>query len=241
MGYDINEDVRNAQTELHQAIAALDAARANYQHGAGAAYAQAVALQADLFAKIRAADQAAATAESDFLREFAAAGYERNDAVREALSRKGDAVAMADAMRAALAQREQDTRAHLIHASEQGRAYVNAHDAAQGAYARAEAYQALGEAGEKIARAMALCSHVPQQGSAYEDSLGRMHLSEASDAEIRAARWAFILKYLATMAKACPEYGERPVVPALGVLDLGALSARDFVSPARAQMMRKAA
>jgi len=43
------------------------------------------------------------------------------------------------------------------------------------------------------------------------------------------------------MARACPEYGDRPVVPALGMLDLGALSAREFVSPARAQMMRKAA
>lgn len=241
MTYDINEDVRNAQTELHQAIASLDAARAEYQNGAGAAYAQAVTQQADLTAKIKAADDAAATAEAAFQREFATAGFERNDAVREALSRKGEAVAMAEAMRAALAQREKDTRTHLIDASEQGRAYVDAHDAAKGAYARAEAYQALQEAGEKIARAMALCAHVSQRGSAYEDSLGRMHLSEASDAEIRAARWAFILKYLATMAKACPEYGERPVVPALGMLELGAMSVRELLSPVQVLMMRKAA
>ncbi len=148
-------------------------------------------------------------------------------------------LAMADAMRVALAQREQDTRRHLIDASGQGRAYADAHDTAYGAYARVEAYEALQECGEKIARAMALCSHVPQRHSAHEDSLGRMHLSEKSDAEIRAARWAFILRALATMAKECTDYAERPVVDALGALELGALSVREFLSPAQVQVMRR--
>ncbi|GKS83804.1 hypothetical protein AVMA1855_06650 [Acidovorax sp. SUPP1855] len=58
---------------------------------------------------------------------------------------------------------------------------------------------------------------------------------------LSSARWTFILMCLAMMARACPEYGDRPVVPALGMLDLAALLAREFVSPARAQMMRKAA
>lgn len=239
MTFNIAEDVREAQTELHRAIATLDAARAAYQSGAGAGYAHAVALQADLATKIRAADQAAAAAESDFLREFAAAGYERNDAVREALTRKADALAMADAMRAAVARSAQEVQHQLADASDQGREYAHAHAAAYRAYARAEAFQALEESGERIARAMALCAHVPKEGSAYEDSLGRMNLSDASDAEIRAARWKFILEKLATLAKARPEYGDQHTVQELGVVDLGALSKSDFLSPIQIGQLRK--
>lgn len=239
MTNDIHNEARNAQTELHQAIAKLETARAAYQAGAGEGYAQARVLQRDLTAKIEAAEGEAAAAEADFQREFAAAGFVRTEAVRQALARKAESLAMADAMRVALAQREQDTRRHLIDASGQGRAYADAHDTAYGAYAQVEAYEALQECGEKIARAMALCSHVPQRHSAHEDSLGRMHLSEKSDAEIRAARWAFILRALATMAKECTDYAERPVVDALGALELGALSVREFLSPAQVQVMRR--
>ena len=240
MTTDIHTEARNAQTELHQAIATLNAARTAYQAGAGASYAQAKTLQLDLARKIEAAEGEAAAAEADFQREFAAAGYVRTDAVRDALARKAEALAMADAMRVAQAQCEQDMRRHLIEASDQGQVYVNAHASAFRTYARAEAFQALEEAGEKIARAMALCGHVPARGSAQEDSLGRMHLSEQSDAEIRAARCGFILKYLATLAKARPEYSEQPTVEALGSLDLGALSVSEFLSPAQALVMRRA-
>jgi len=241
MTTDIQTEARNAQTELHQAIATLDAARTAYQAGAGADYAQAKTLQLDLARKIEAAESEAAAAEADFQREFAAAGYVRTDPVREALARKAEALAMAEAMRVAQAQCEHDKRRHLIEASDQGRVYVNAHASAFGAYARAEAFQALEEAGEKIARAMALCGHVPLENSAHEDFLGRMSLSESSDAETRAARWAFILKSLATLAKECPDYAQRPTVEALGAMDLGALSVREFLSPAQALVMRRAA
>lgn len=240
MTNDIQTEARNAQAELHQAIAQLDAARTAYQAGGGERYAQAKTLHLDLTRKIDSAEGEAAVAEADFQREFAAAGYVRTDAVREALARKAEALAMADAMRVVLSQCEQDTRRHLIEASAQGQAYVHAHADAFGAYARAEAYQALQEAGEKIARAMALCAHVPLRGSAQEDSLGRMRLSEKSDAEIRAARWGFILKCLATLAKECPDYAERPTVEALGALDLGALSVREFLSPTQTILARQA-
>ena len=240
MGYDINEHVRNAQTALQLAIATLDAARADYQHNGGAGYAEASATQTDLTTKIKAAEDEAATAEADFQRKFAAAGYVRTDAVGQALARKAEALAMADAMRVALAQGEQKMRQQLMVASEQGRAYVDAHASAFAAYARAEAFEAVQEAGERIARAMALCAHVPKAGSAYEDPLGRMHWSERDDTQIKASRWAFILEALATLAKERPEYAVQPVAEVLGRVELGALSAREFLSPAQAMLQRKA-
>lgn len=239
MHHDIHAQAQHAQAELQQAMAKLDAARAAYQAGAGGQYGQALAAQGELQRKSAAADAEVQAADAAFRVAFEAAGYERTEAVRETQRRKGDAQDLAEATRAALERCGTVLRGHAIDASLQGRAYVDAHKAAYAAYARAQAHQAIAEAGEQIARAMAFMAHVPQPHSAHEDWQERMPPSKAIADELKAARSAFILKALADLSKARPEYATRPHVETLGACDLGPLSERELLTPTQVYMARR--
>lgn len=238
MKFDVQQHARSAQAALHEALAELARARTAYGNDAAPRFAQAKAEQELLGRKIHAAEDEAAAAAEAFQAAFSAAGFERDDATRAQLNRKNDALAMAEAMRAALATGAQELQALAADASGQARDYVAAYEQAYIAHAQAEGYKALQEAGEQLARAMALAAHAPCRSSAHEDSLGRPASSDAMRREMVAARWAFILDGLKAMAEGLPEYGERPQVQALGVLDLGALTAQDVLTPAQIHRMR---
>lgn len=239
MTLDIQENTRSAQAALHEALAELERARTAYATGVGPQFAQAKAAQAALSAKIEAAEGEAAAADAAFQAAFSAAGFESDDATRAALNRKNDAQAMAEAMRAALAQGAKELQTLAAEASTQARNYAAAYERAYIAHAQAEGYRALQEGGEQLARAMALAAHAPCSTSAQEDSLGRPASSEAMRREIVDARWAFILDGLKAMAEGLPEYGARPQVQALGVFDLGALTAQDVMTPAQIHKVQR--
>jgi hypothetical protein len=243
MQHDIQAQAKNAQEELQQAVAKLDAARAAYQDGPGARYAQALARQADLQRKSAAADAEVAAADAAFREAFEAAGYERTEAVRTAQRRKAEALELADATRAALERCAPDQQHQLIEASRLARQYIGAHQDAYAAYAQAQAREAIAQAGEQIARAMALMAHVPSSNRIREEFYGRDHKglpSPHNDAgQLATSRAAVILDELAELAKARPEYARRPHVEMIGVCDLGALSARDLLTPAKVHMIRQ--
>jgi len=239
MTFDIHEHARSAQAALHDALAELERARTAYETGAGLQFGQAKAARDALAAKIEAAQGEAAAADEAFQAAFSAAGFERDDATCAALNRKNNAQAMAEAMRAALAKGGKELQALSADASVQARDYAAAHERAYIAHAQAEGYRALQEGGEQLARAMALAAHAPRRNSLHEDALGRPASSPAMRAEIAAARWAFILDGLKAMAEGLPEFDARPQVQALGVFDLGALTAQDVLTPAQINLMRK--
>ncbi|WP_326538617.1 hypothetical protein [Pseudorhodoferax sp.] len=238
MQHDIHAQAQRAQAELQQAVARLDAARAAYQDGAGAQVGQALARQADLQRKSATADAEVQAADAAFRAAFEAAGFERTDAVRAAQRRKGDAQDLAEATRAALQRCGTHLGRDMIEASAQGRAYLWAHEKAYAAYARAQAHQAIAEAGAQIARAMALMAHVPLDDSGHEDWQGRPSPSEATAHELKAARSAFILQALTELATARPEYATRPHVEMLGACDLGPLTERELLTPGQVHMAR---
>lgn len=241
MHHDLHEQAQRAQEDLQQAIVKLDAARAAYQGGAGAQYAQALARQADLQRKSAAADAEVAAADAEFRATFEAAGYERTDAVREAQRRKADAQDLADATRIALERCGQELEQQATEAGVQGDSYVTAHKSAYAAYARAQAHEAIAKAGEQIARAMALMAHVPLDGSGHEDALGRHSPSEAAEKVLKAARAAFILEKLTVLAQARPEYEGRPHVEMLGACDLGALKPHQLLTSGQVETARRKA
>jgi len=241
MTFDLQDKARTAQTELHEALAALASARTDYENGVGHQLGQAKAAQEALAAKIEAAQAEADAAAAAFDDAFKAAGFEANDTTRAALDRKNDALAMADVMKAAHAKGAKEMQEHAAQASTQARRYAAAYERAYIAHAQAEGYKALQEAGPQIARAMALAAHAPCRDSAQEDSLGRPAPTQAIRNELVAARWAFILNALKALAQEQPEFEARPHVEALGVLDVGALTARDVMTPAQIQVMRKGA
>lgn len=240
MTFDVQQHARGAQAALHEALAELARARTVYESDAGPKFAQAKAAQELLGRKIKAAEDEADSASDAFDEAFSAAGYESDEATRSALNRKNDAQAMAEVMRVAQAKGAKELQALAAEASTQARAYAAAYEHAYIAHAQAEGYKALQEAGEQLARAMALAAHAPCRTSAHEDSLGRPASSEAMRKEIVAARWAFMLNGLRAMAEDQPAYSARPQVEALGVFDLGALTAQDVLTPVQVHMMRKA-
>jgi len=234
MTFDVQQHARSAQAALHEALAELARARTAYDNDAGPRFAQAKAGQDLLGRKIKAAEEEADAASDAFHKAFSEAGFESNDAAtRSALNRKNDAQAMAEVMRVAQANGAKELQAVAAEASRQARAYATAYERAYVAHAQAEGYRALQEAGEQMARAMALAAHAPCRPSVHEDSLGRPPSSAAMHAERVAARWAFMLDGLKAMAQGLPEFGVRPQVEALGVFDLGALTARDVLTPAQ--------
>jgi len=244
MTFDVQQHARSAQAALHEALAELARARTAYDNDAGPRFAQAKAAQEVLVRKIKAAEDEADVASDAFHAAFASSGFEANDvATRGALNRKNDAQAMAEVMRVAQAKGAKELQTLAAEASRQARAYAAAYERAYIAHAQAEGYEALQEAGEQIARAMALAAHAPCHPSVHEDSLGRPPSSVAMHAERVAARCAFIVNGLKAMAEGLPEYHARPLVEALGVFDLGAFTAQDVLTPAqihKAQRMQEA-
>ena len=238
MTFDIHEHARSAQAERGEALTALAQARAFYETSAGPKFGQAKAAQEALAAKIKTAESEADAASDAFHKAFSEAGFENDVATRAALNRKNDAQAMAEVMRVAQAKGSKELQVLAAEASRQARAYAVAYEQAYIAHAQAEGYKALQEAGELVARAMALAAHSPCSTSAHEDSLGRPASSEAMRRQIVGARWAFILDGLTAMAEELPEYRVRPQVDDLGVLDLGALTAQDVLTPAQVHLMR---
>ena len=240
MTFDVQQNARNAQTALHEALAELARARTTYDNDAGPRFAKAKAAQELLGSKIKAAEDEADAASDAFHAAFSSGGFDGNDAsTRSALNRKNDAQAMADVMRAAQAKGAQELQALAVDASRQARDYAAAYERAYAAHARAEGYKALQEAGEAVARALALAAHAPCSTSWHEDSLGRKPSSAAMHEEMVAARWAFILDGLKAMAEGLPEYRARPQVDALGVFDLGTLTAQDVLTPAQIHKLQR--
>lgn len=241
MIFDIQEQARRAQANLQEALAALSQARADYETGAGATFAQAKAAQEELASKIKTAEAEADAASDAFNQAFSAGGFVNNEASRAAMARKKNAQDIAIAVHAAFAQGAKALQEHACSASVKARLYASAYEKAYIAHAQAEGYKALQEFGPHIARAMALAAHAPHPHSVHEDSLGRPAPTAAIRRETVAARWAFILEALQSMAKECPDFIERPLLEELGAFDLGALTPAHTLTPVQMHKMRSAA
>lgn len=159
MKFDVQHHARSAQAALHEALAELARARTAYDNDAGPRFAQAKAAQELLGRKIKAAEQEADSASDAFHAAFASGGYESSDAAtRSALNRKNDAQAMAEVMRVAHAKGAKEQQTLAAEASRQAHTYAAAYERAYTAHARAEGYKVLQDAGEAVARVMALAA-----------------------------------------------------------------------------------
>lgn len=224
------------QSELTQAQAAYDTALqqllkacAEFNEGSGKAYAELMQRHADLRSKITTHEKAVETATLDFKQLLAAANFEKTKAVKEALFKKNDALAIAEELREALADSERTALPLRASASRAAQTYANAHDTAYAAYARLEAYKALAESEDGLSRAMALMSHVADAKEI-----------ERHVEDVQAHRMKFVFNRLKAVAKQRPEAQEQPEIEALGPLQLGPFAGRAYLTPVQAMLLQRA-
>ncbi len=224
----IQDELAQAQAAYDRALQTLLKACADFNEGSGKQYAQLMERHADLRGKIAAHEAAAETATLEFKQLLAAANFEKTKAVREALFKKNDALAIAEELREALADSERTTLPLRASASRAAQHYANAHDAAYGAYARLEAYKALAQSEDGLSRALALLSHVSDVVEVER------HVQDAQE-----HRMKFVWSRLKAVALQRPEAQEQPEVEALGPLQLGAFAGRAYLTPVQAILLQR--
>lgn len=224
----IQDELAQAQAAYDTALQKLLKACADFNEGSGKQYAELMQRHADLRGKIAAHEAAAETATLEFKQLLAAANFEKTKAVREALFKKNDALAIAEELREALADSERTTLPLRASASRAAQTYANAHDAAYGAYARLEAYKALAQSEDGLSRALALLSHVSDAVEVER------HVQDA-----REHRMKFVWSRLKAVALQRPEAQEQPEVEALGPLQLGAFAGRAYLTPVQAILLQR--
>lgn len=224
----IKENLDQATQAYKHAVEDLAAARQAHEEGAGKAYADTLAVQADLKAKIAAHEASAAEAQGTFQSLFAKASHIVTKEVKAALFAKNDALAIAEELRCALAQSEAGAFELRAEASRVAEAFRAAHAHARAAYARVEVYQALQECGQAMGRAVALATHIP----------GNHDIEKLSD-DVDQLRAQFVWKALMSRARELPEW-DRIRVEELGALDLGPFNDHaHFTTPAAVALDRK--
>lgn len=228
MSYDIQGKTAAAHSTYQEALARLETARITYDQGPKIEYAAALEQQQKLAAKIATYQAEAKSAEEEFKQAFAAAGYERTAAVKQALGRKNDALAMAEELEAALANVQAHLGRLLLDASPKAKGLQNAFESTQQAYALWKVYEAMGESANQLKQAIALASPIIGHG---RDSLDRTLASAGDAEEARRQGLAFIWQGLLQMASELDE-PELPFVAA----DISPLKNSDILSPVQ---MRK--
>lgn len=225
----IHDELAQAQAAYDSALEKLLKACAEFNEGAGKEYAELMQRHADLRSKITTHEATAEAATVEFKQLLAAANYEKTKAVKDALFKKNDAVAIAEELREALADSERTALPLRASASRAAQSYANAHDIAYAAYARLEVVKALAASEEGLSRAMALLSHV-------RDAIEvERHMDDA-----QTHRMKFVWNRLVAVAKQQPEAQEQPVVEALGPLQLGPFAGRAYLTPVQAMRLQRA-
>ena len=225
----IQDELNQAQGAYDNALQVLLKACAEFNEGSGKEYAELMQRHADLRSKIASHEAASEAATREFKDLLAAANFEKTKAVKEALFKKNDALAIAEELREALADSERTALPLRASASRAAQTYANAHDAAYAAYARLEAYKALAQSEAGLARALALLSHVP----------GAIEIERHLE-DVRAHRVQWVWNRLMAVAKQLPEGQGQPEVDALGPLKLGPFAGRAYLTPVQAMLLQRA-
>ena len=231
MSYDIQGKTAQARADYEAALAALEAARSNFEQGAKEACEAALAREKALATKITDCHTEAKAAEAVFKQSFEAAGYERTTAVRQALNRKNDAMAMAEELEVAHSQAQTQWGAVLIDASPKARTLLQAHRKARETHALLSVYEAMGEACGTLQKAVALaCRTFDHSG----DCLGRSPISSADLRQQQQRNLAFIWEGLVQMALENQEPPDLPFAP----VSISPLTTANLLTPAQLHTMR---
>lgn len=232
MSYDIQGKIADTKSAYEAALANLEAVRSVFDQGPKAELAVALEQQEKMVAKVATCRANAKAAEADFKQAFEAAGYERTTAVRQALNRKNDAVAMAEELEIALVNVRSQLDGLLLDASPKADALRSAYRSTKEAYGRWKAYDAMGESADNLKRAIALAACTLPHSS---DSLGRPAFSSYDAQDELRRSLSFMWDGLLQMAF---EGQEQPALP-FAQADISPLKISDLLTPCQAHIARQ--
>lgn len=231
MSYSIEKKISDAKAAYDAALHNLEEARSSYNGGLKVELTKTLDQQKSLMAKIADCHADAEAAEADFKQAFEAAGYERTTPVRKALSRKSEALAMADELEGALAKVQNQLDKLMLDASPKATALGHSYQSTKKAYGYWKSYEAMGDSAESLVKAIALASvTIPHRS----DSLGRAAWSTAVAMEELQNGLAFIWNGLLAMAL---ETQDKPDLPFLSA-DISPLRSSDLLTPSQMHMVR---
>lgn len=231
MSYDIQGKTAQARANYDAALTTLEAARSAFDNGPKEACEAALEREKALATEITACHAEAKAAEETFKQSFEAAGYERTTAVRQALNRKNDAMAMAEELEVAHSQAQAQWRDVLMDASPKAQTLRQAHRKARETHALLSVYEAMGEACGALQKAMALAFRTLDHSG---DSLGRSPVSLADLRELQQRNLAFVWDGLVQMALEDQEPPDLPFAP----VSISPLTSANLLTPAQLHTMR---
>lgn len=231
MSYSIEKKISDAKAAYDAALHNLEEARSSYNGGLKVELTKTLDQQKSLMAKIADCHADAEAAEADFKQAFEAAGYERTTPVRKALSRKSEALAMAEELEGALVKVQNQLDKLMLDASPKATALEHSYQSTKKAYGYWKSYEAMGDSAESLVKAIALASvTIPHRS----DSLGRAAWSTAVAMEELQNGLAFIWNGLLAMAL---ETQDKPDLPFLSA-DISPLRSSDLLTPSQMHMVR---
>lgn len=234
MSYDIQGKIADAKSAYEAALDKLEVARSIFDQGPKTELTAALDQQGKMVAKIATCRANAKVAEADFKHAFEAAGYERTTAVRQALGRKNDALAMAEELEIALGNVRNQLESLLLDASSKADALRSAYLSTKEAYGRWKIYEAMGESADTLTGAITLAVCTIPHG---RDSLGRPAFSSVDAREELLRSLAFIWDGLLQMAFEGPQKPSLPFAQA----DISPLKNSDLLTPGQLIIARRKA
>jgi len=226
----IQQKLSRAKSDCKDAIATLENLDSTYKVS-GSAYTRARDRQAMLSAKIAAADTDFDNANQLIQRHLEKNHFTKTDAVRSAMLEKTEAEAIKAELQRLHKAGELPTLKLKIEASHDAQAYKDAHQLAQDAWGRLQAYTVLVSCGDEMSRAIALMGHVPNN-KGIENIIN-------DEEELRERRIGFFWKELKEMAAERSEAVQRPHVVEIGMLEMGPFANEKFITTLEAAKLKK--
>ncbi|WP_155642970.1 hypothetical protein [Burkholderia stagnalis] len=225
----LQQKYEEAKANYATALEILELARHTYDNGVSKDFAEAKKNRGSLAAQLDSEKQASENAKAALAQAMRDSNGARSPEVAQALSDRRNTDDMIEQYADLLAQSDQLVNALKVDASPVAREYVNAYENAAQRWAEMNAFAALVECGERLARAMVVTAPCDALMPWHKRRTRGEDHPELSCEQI-------IMNTLRDLASQCEE--RRPYVQEIGALELGTMVVDDILSPAQAHFQR---
>jgi len=227
----LQQRYQQAKAKFASALESLELIRHTYENGVCKDFAEAKKNRESLAAQLDIQKQASENAKAALAQAMHESNGARTAEVAQALSERRNTDDMIEQYAALLSQSDQLVNALQVDASPVAKSYVQAYEDAAQRWAEMNAFAALVECGERLARAMIVTA--PCDGLLpwnKRRTRGEGEHPEPSCEQI-------IMNALRDLASQCEE--RRPYVQEIGPMEMGTMAIDDILNPVQIHMKRQ--